>query len=473
MSDYRTIIGLEVHVELATKTKTFCSCANDGIGAMPNTLTCPVCLGLPGAVPSVNRRAIELTIMAGLLLNAKISNRIMFERKTFDSVDMPKGYQLCQFTRPIGVGGQVVLKNGKKVVFNRIHLEEDAGKLIHKEDITLIDYNRSGAPILELVTEPMEMSTEEVLEFLDTLRHILAIGGISECRMEVGEFRYDVNMSVSKTDALGTRIELKNLTSTNALIGAIAYERERQISALENGETLSPETRIWVEEFGKTYVVRAKEDVSDYRHFPDPDLSVIAISREDVNRLKAELPESYQSRVNRYKARGFEDRQIEILTSSKAISDFMDETCKYTSHKEEVYNWLSGEMLRVHRNMNRQDFASIISPKELAQIVNMVMLGDITRTNAKELFDEVVETGRSVATIVKEQEMVGVVTSEEIGQILTQILSDNPSLVDDYVADKNSVSNHIIGLVKDITNGKALAKDILSVLDDMFDANEE
>ena len=473
MSDYRTIIGLEVHVELATKTKTFCSCANDGIGAMPNTLTCPVCLGLPGAVPSVNKRAIELTIMAGLLLNAKISNRIMFERKTFDTIDMPKGYQLCQFTRPIGVGGQVVLKSGKTILFNRIHLEEDAGKLIHKDNVTLIDYNRSGAPILELVTEPMEMTTEEVLEFLDTLRHILIIGGISECRMEVGEFRYDVNMSVSQTSALGTRIELKNLTSTSALINAISYEKERQIEALERGERLSPETRVWSEEFEKTYLARAKEDISDYRHFPDPDLSIISISRADINRLKAELPESYQSRVARYAARGFEPRQIEILTSSKAICDFMDETCKYTSHKEEVYNWLSGEMLRVHRNMNRQDFSSIIAPEELAKIVNMIMLGDITRTNAKELFDQVVETGRSVATIVKEQEMMGVVTSEEIGQILTQILSASPGLVDDYVFDRHNVSNHIIGLVKNITNGKALAKDVLEMLDDMFDTRVE
>ena len=254
---------------------------------------------------------------------------------------------------------------------------------------------------------------------------------------------------------------------------SISYEKERQIEALERGERLSPETRVWSEEFEKTYLARAKEDISDYRHFPDPDLSIIAISRADINRLKAELPESYQSRVARYAARGFEPRQREILTSSKAICDFMDETCKYTSHKEEVYNWLSGEMLRVHRNMNRQDFSSIIAPEELAKIVNMIMLGDITRTNAKELFDQVVETGRSVATIVKEQEMMGVVTSEEIGQILTQILSASPGLVDDYVFDRHNVSNHIIGLVKNITNGKALAKDVLEMLDDMFDTRVE
>ena len=469
MAEYRTIIGLEVHVELATKTKTFCSCANDGIGAMPNTLTCPVCLGLPGSVPTVNKRAIELTIMAGLLLNSKIATKIMFERKNFFSPDMPKGYQLCQFTMPIGKGGELSLKNGKKVLLNRIHLEEDAGKLIHKEDKTLIDYNRSGAPILEIVTEPMELNVEEVLEFLDKLRHVLAIGGISSCRMEFGEFRYDVNVSVTDNNKLGTRIELKNLTSSRALMNAIEYEENRLKQAIENGEDLVPETRIWVEEFEKTYVVRPKETVSDYRHFPDPDLAVIQISREDVKRLNNELPERYESRVARYKARGFEDRQIEILTSSKEVSDFMDQTCVYTSHKEEVYNWISNEMLRVHRNMSRQDFASIISPEDLAQLVNMIMLGDISRTNAKMVFDQVVETGRSVATIVKEQEMTGGVTVEEIGKILTQILSNTPELADDYREDKMSVSNHIIGQVKAITNGKALAKDILAVLDDMFD----
>lgn len=469
MADYRTIIGLEVHVELATKTKTFCSCANDGIGAMPNTLTCPVCLGLPGGVPTVNKRAIELTIMAALLLNSKIATKIMFERKNFFSPDMPKGYQLCQFTMPIGKGGELSLKNGKKVVFNRIHLEEDAGKLIHKEDKTLIDYNRSGAPILEIVTEPMELTAQEVLEFLDKLRHILAIGGISGCRMEVGEFRYDVNVSVTDSNKLGTRIELKNLTSSRSLMNAIQYEENRLQTAIENGETLVPETRIWVEEFEKTYVVRPKETVSDYRHFPDPDLAIIQISRDDIKRLKEELPERYESRVARYKARGFEDRQIEILTSSKEVSDFMDETCKFTSHKEEVYNWISGEMLRVYRNMSRHDFASIIPPEDLAQLVNMIMLGDISRTNAKSVFDQAVETGRTVASIVKEQEMTGGVSIEEIGQILTQILSNTPTLAEDYRVDKMSVSNHIIGQVKTITNGKALAKDILSVLDDMFD----
>ena len=469
MADYRTIIGLEVHVELATKTKTFCSCANDGIGAMPNTLTCPVCLGLPGGVPAVNKRAIELTIMAGLLLNSKIATRIMFERKNFFSPDMPKGYQLCQFTMPIGKGGEVVLDGGKKVILNRIHLEEDAGKLIHKDDKTLIDYNRSGAPILEIVTEPQELNTSEVLEFLDKLRHILTIGGISGCRMEMGEFRYDVNISVTATNKLGTRIELKNLTSSKTLASAIEYEENRLQTAIENGEELVPETRVWSDEFEKTYVVRPKEAVSDYRHFPDPDIAIIAITKDDINRLKDELPERYESRVARYKARGFEDRQIEILTSSKAVSDFMDETCKYTSHKEEVYNWISGEMLRVHRNMSRQDFSSIISPEDLGNLVNMIMLGDISRTNAKLVFDQVVETGRTVASIVKEQEMTGGVSIEELGQILTQILSNSPEVAADYRVDKISVSNYIIGQVKAITNGKALAKDVLSVLDDMFD----
>ena len=469
MADYRTIIGLEVHIELATKTKTFCSCANDGIGALPNTLTCPVCLGLPGSVPTVNKRAIELTIMAGLLLNSKIATKIMFERKNFFSPDMPKGYQLCQFTMPIGKGGEVPLKNGKSVKLNRIHLEEDAGKLIHKDEQTLIDYNRSGAPILEIVTEPMELSIDEVLDFLDTIKHILTFGGISNCRMEVGEFRYDVNMSVTDTNKLGTRIELKNLTSSKSLMSAIEYEENRLISAIENGEQLVPETRVWSEEFEKTFVVRPKEAVSDYRHFPDPDIAIIEIGREDIKRLKAELPEGYDSRVARYKARGFDDKQIEILTSSKAVSDFMDETCKYTAHKEEVYNWISNEMLRVYRNMNRQDFGSIISPEDLGQLVNMIMLGDISRTNAKAVFDQVVETGRTVSSIVKEQEMTGGVNMEDIGKILTQILSNSPELAADYREDKLSVSNHIIGQVKAITNGKALAKDILAMLDDMFD----
>ena len=469
MADYRTIIGLEVHVELATKTKTFCSCANDGIGAMPNTLTCPVCLGLPGSVPTVNKRAIELTMMAGLLLNSKIATRIMFERKNFFSPDMPKGYQLCQFTMPIGKGGEVKLDSGKTVLLNRIHLEEDAGKLIHKEDKTLIDYNRSGAPILEIVTEPQELSTQEVIEFLDRLRHILAIGGISGCRMEAGEFRYDVNVSVTDSNKLGTRIELKNLTSSKALMNAIEYEENRLKTAIENGEELVPETRVWSEDFEKTYVVRPKEAVSDYRHFPDPDIAIINITKYDIIRQREELPERYESRVARYKARGFEDRQIDILTSSKAVSDFMDDTCKFTSHKEEVYNWISGEMLRVYRNMSRQDFASIISAEDLAQLVNMIMLGDISRTNAKIVFDQVVETGRSVASIVKEQEMTGAVTIEDLGGILTQILSNSPELAADYRADKISVSNYIIGQVKAITNGKALAKDILAVLDDMFD----
>ncbi len=466
---YKTIIGLEVHVELATKTKTFCSCANDGIGAMPNTLTCPVCLGLPGSIPKINKHALELTIQAALLINSKIANKVMFERKNFYSPDMPKGYQICQLTMPIGKGGAITLSTGKEVGINRTHLEEDAGKVIYDGDQVLIDYNRSGAPILEIVSEPTEMTVEEVQEFLETLRHTLMFGGVSQCRMEMGEFRFDVNISISDNDKLGTRIELKNLTSSKTLASAIEYEQSRQIEALKKGEKLEQETRVWSEEFGKTYVVRAKENINDYRHFPDPDLQIVTIAKSDIERLKRELPESYASRVSRYLRYGFNEQQISLLTSSKMISDYMDRTCEYTEYREEVYNWISVEMLRVYREMSKMDFETIIPAEELSKIVNMVMTDQITRTNAKILFDQVVSSGRSVETIVKEQELLGDITRDEIAGILTQIFSNCPELLQELRSNKDGVSNHVIGLVKDITNGRAVAKDILVVIEDILD----
>lgn len=465
--NYKQTIGLEVHISLNTKTKTFCNCANT-LGAKPNTLTCPVCLGLPGAIPSVNKSAIELIIMAGILFDAKVSNLTTFERKNFYSEDMPKGYQLCQFSMPICSGGQVVLSNNKVVKLNRIHLEEDSAKTIQLNGSELIDFNRSGAPILEIVAEPTEMTTEEVVDFLDILKRKVMFSGISACRMENGEFRFDVNISVSKNNNLGTRIELKNITSTKMLSSAIEYERNRQITALENDEELKQETRVWSEDLEQTVVVRAKENVSDYRHFPDPDLSTIRITQADVRRIKSTIPESFESRVNKYLEMGLTSRQISIITSNKVISDFVDNTCKLTPYTNEVVNFVTGDMLKVYRQMNRVDFDKIIEPQELASIIDLMMTEQISRSNAKILFEQVVETGRSAINIAKEQEMMGKVSKQEIEYILKLIIEENPIIVDDFNLNRDNVINYIIGAVKTITSGRAIAEDIISVVDDVM-----
>ena len=467
MKEYVTHIGIEVHVSLNTKTKAFCSCRNE-FGAMPNTLVCPVCYGLPGGVPSLNRRAIEFTIMSGLVLGSDIANEFSFERKNFFSADMPKGYQLVQYSMPVCKGGFVELLSGKKVILNRIHLEEDSGRFVYDNDKNLIciDYNRSGAPVLEIVSEPVEMNAYDVNEYLFKLRRKLMFAGVSDCRIQEGGFRFDINLSINPKgkDGLGTRVELKNLNSSKSIISAIEYEVERQIAILESGDRVAMETRVWDCEMNKTYVVRPKEMLQDYRHFRDPDFKLIRLTSSDINRIREDLPESYEDRCIRYRRLGLSEEQIDIITAEKHIADFFDKTISLVHLPQEIFNWITTEVFRVYKEQNKTDFSSIVNPEDLATIITLIEDNKISRVNARALFDQVICTGKSASILSKEMALTGDVDDDVIVAIIEDILKSNLSIVDDYKSKPDEVTNFFVGQVLSQTSNKADPEKVKTIL---------
>jgi len=465
MRNFRTVIGIEVHAELNTETKAFCGCRSK-FGALPNTLVCPTCMGLPGAIPSLNRKAIELTISTGILLDAEISQFANFERKNFFYPDMPKGYQLVQYSSPLCVGGKLTLKSGKTIRLNRIHLEEDSAKIIHDQEKgqVLLDFNRSGVPVVEIVSEPTEMTGDEVVEFINTLKRTLVFGGISKCQTDKGEFRFDINISVCKSGSeLGTRVELKNLISSSDVKNAIEYEENRHIALLRVGQKVHQETRIWSEDLNKTYVIRPKENVNDYRHIVDPDLKTIRIRPEDINRIKDSLPETYISRVSRYEKLGLKDSQIEIITSEKCISDYFDLALAEDVPPHELVGWVTGEILHVYKTQHRTGFDTIISPANLKVINELVESRAISKSNSKVLFDEVVNTGKSAEVLAKELELEGKVSDSEILEVVEDIISENFDIIGDFHNNPESVMNYFVGKVKSMTGGRAKAEAVQSL----------
>ena len=466
MKKYKTIIGIEVHAELNTQTKAFCGCRNE-FGAIPNTLTCPVCMGLPGAVPSINRKAIELTIATGILLGAEISNYASFERKNFFYPDMPKGYQWVQYSNPLCLGGKVRLSDGRVIALNRIHLEEDAARTVHDRSNgdLLIDFNRSGIPVVEIVSDPTEMTGEEVVDFLNNLKRTLIFGGISKCRTDKGGYRFDINISVKEDSsvALGTRVELKNLNSSEDVKNAIEYEKLRQSVILEKGDKVAQETRVWSEEFNRTYLSRNKENVSDYRHIVDPDLKTIEVTDQDIIRIKNSLPESYESRVNRYLGLGLNRTQIDTITSEKCISDYFDEAISIINAPREVAGWVINEIMHVYKNQLRTGFDTIISPINLKTIIELIDSRQISKTNAKVLFDEVVGTGKSADTLAMELELIGKVSDSEIADFVDEMLEDNMDIISDFHNNPDKVMNYFVGKVKIMTGGRVSAEKVQSL----------
>lgn len=456
MKNFVIKIGIEVHAEIKTKTKAFCGCASE-FGAIPNTLVCPTCLGLPGSIPNINRLAFEKTIAAGLLLDAEISEYTMFERKNFFYPDRPKGYQLVQYTMPICKGGKIRLDNGKEVVINRIHLEEDSAKIVYEKDQTLIDFNRSGVPLVEIVADPIIMDIDEVIEYLSKLKKTLVFGEISDCISAQGGYRFDINVSVSEDEnKLGTRVELINLNTTKDIKNAIAYEIERQKYMLGSGEQIVQETRVWLQSAEKTYPIRLKENVNDYRHIADPDLKTLKIKKSDIEKIKVSLPEAYQSRKIRYYSIGLNDQQVEILTSEKFISDYFDEVLLIIDEPIEIAKWIVSEIMHVYNKSHHgSSLATIINAENLATIIDLVVKKQISDNNARKLFNEVVETGKSAETLAREMELVGLVSDTEIEDIVEDILDGNIDIVGDFHKNPQHVMNFFVGKVKTMTGGRA------------------
>ena len=459
IEDYDIVIGLEVHAELKTKTKVFCSCRNE-FGDEPNSNCCPVCVGLPGALPIINKRAVELTIMAGLTIGSSFSEVAVFERKNCFYPDLAKSYQISQLEKPICVGGQITLDSGKKIRINRIHLEEDAGKLIHKNDRigTLIDYNRGGVPLIEMVTEPDISSGAEAVEFLTKYRSLLMFAGVADCKMEQGGLRCDVNLSVKRKGQkeLGTRTEMKNLNSFKMVQRAIEYEAKRQIEELEAGKQIVQETRKWDDNRGKSFAMRSKEESQDYRYFPDPDILAVKITQQDIDRAKSQMPESAMSKKERYvRELKLPEYDAKILTSDKQTALFFESVLALTGEAKETSNWIMTDVLKKCKEKDVESKEEVISGKNLAYIINATKSKQLTRVNAKELFERVCFTKLDAKEEAEKLGFLSTISSLELDKLINDVFLENQKAILDYEKEPIKVENYFIGQLMKKTAGKA------------------
>ena len=459
IEDYDIVIGLEVHAELKTKTKVFCSCRNE-FGDEPNSNCCPVCVGLPGALPIINKRAVELTIMAGLTIGSSFSEVAVFERKNYFYPDLAKSYQISQLEKPICVGGQITLDSGKNIRINRIHLEEDAGKLIHKNDRigTLIDYNRGGVPLIEMVTEPDISSGAEAVEFLTKYKSLLVFAGVADCKMEQGGLRCDVNLSVKRKGQkeLGTRTEMKNLNSFKMVQRAIEYEAKRQIEELEAGKQIVQETRKWDDNRGKSFAMRSKEESQDYRYFPDPDILAVKITQQDIDRAKSQMPESAMSKKERYVHElKLPEYDAKILTMDKQTALFFESVLALTGEAKETSNWIMTDVLKKCKEKDVESKEEVISSKNLAYIINATKSKQLTRVNAKELFERVCFTKLDAKEEAEKLGFLSTISSLELDKLINDVFLENQKAILDYEKESVKVENYFIGQLMKKTAGKA------------------
>ncbi len=473
---YETVIGLEVHVELATKTKIFCSCSTE-FGGEPNTHTCPVCTGMPGSLPVLNKQVVEYALAVGLALNCQINQYCKFDRKNYFYPDNPQNYQISQLYLPICHDGFVEIETeaGKKQVrIHEIHMEEDAGKLIHDEwnDCSLVDYNRSGVPLIEIVSEPDMRSADEVIAYLEKLRTTIQYLGASDCKLQEGSMRADVNLSVREAGAkeFGTRTEMKNLNSFRAIARAIEGERERQIDLLESGEAVVQETRRWDDGKGVSRAMRSKEDAQDYRYFPDPDLVPVEISDEWIGRVRSAQPEMREEKMARYQEElGLPAYDAQILTSSKHLADIFEKTAAICGRPKEASNWLMVEGMRLAKEKEMDLDAIAFSPENLASLIGLVERNVINRTVAKTVFEEIFARDVDPEAYVEENGLKVVNDQGQLREVIQGILEANPQSVQDFKNGKEKAAGFIVGQTMRAMKGKAdpaavnqLVKELLS-----------
>lgn len=475
---YETVIGLEVHVELATKTKIFCSCQTT-FGGAPNTHTCPVCAGMPGSLPVLNKQVVEYALAVGLAANCKIHQHCKFDRKNYFYPDNPQNYQISQLYLPICYDGgiEIETENGKKTIgIHEIHMEEDAGKLIHDEweDCSLVDYNRSGVPLIEIVSEPDMRSAEEVIAYLEKLRLIIQYLGASDCKLQEGSMRADVNLSVREagTAKLGTRTEMKNLNSFKAIARAVEGERARQIELLEEGKKVIQETRRWDDNKEYSYPMRSKEDARDYRYFPDPDLMPIVISDEWIQKIKEAQPELRTEKLLRYKKEfNIPDYDAGILTSSKKLADLFEAATAICNKPKKVSNWLMVETLRLLKEKNREPEDLIFSPENLAKLVELADAGTINSSVAKEVFEHVFEEDADPVQYVEAHGLKTVNDEGALRSAITDIVAANPQSVTDYKNGKEKAIGFLVGQTMKAMKGKADPGTVNKILKEILSEN--
>ena len=459
---YETVIGLEVHVELATKTKIFCGCST-AFGGAPNTHTCPVCTGMPGSLPVLNKQVVEYAVAVGLATNCQITQYCKFDRKNYFYPDNPQNYQISQLYLPICRNGHVDIETeqGTKAIgIHEIHMEEDAGKLIHDEweDCSLVDYNRSGVPLIEIVSEPDMRSAQEVIAYLEKLRMTVQYLGASDCKLNEGSMRADVNLSVREVGAkeFGTRTEMKNLNSFKAITHAIEGERERQIELLESGKEVVQETRRWDDAKEYSYAMRSKEDAQDYRYFPDPDLVPVYISDEWLEQIRLRQPEFREAKMARYKEEfDIPEYDIGIITDSKHMADLFEETVAICKQPKKVSNWLMGETLRLlkEKNMDPEDIR--FTPANLAKLIGLVDAKAINSSVAKEVFEVMFEEDVDPEKYVEEKGLKTVNDEGALRKTIEEIIAANPQSVEDYHNGKDRAIGFLVGQTMKAMKGKA------------------
>ena len=478
MAQYETVIGLEVHVELATKTKIFCGCST-AFGGAPNTHTCPVCTGMPGSLPVLNKQVVEYAMAVGIATNCDITQYCKFDRKNYFYPDNPQNYQISQLYLPICRNGgvEIELENGTKktVGIHEIHMEEDAGKLIHDEweDCSLVDFNRSGVPLIEIVSEPDMRSAEEVIAYLDKLRLIIQYLGASDCKLQEGSMRADVNLSVREVGAkeFGTRTEMKNLNSFKAIARAIEGERERQVDLIESGEKVVQETRRWDDTKGYSYAMRSKEDAQDYRYFPEPDLVPIVISDEWLNEVKSRQPELRTEKLARYKSEyEIPEYDAKIITESKHMADIFEATVAICNKPKKVSNWLMVETMRLMKANEMEADDLSFSPENLAKLIELVEAGTINGNVAKEVFEEIFLKDTDPEKYVEEHGLKMDNDVDGLKVILEKIIADNPQSVEDYNNGKKKAIGFLVGQAMKETKGKANQGIINKMIQEMLDA---
>ena len=460
--EYATVIGLEVHVELATKTKIFCSCSTE-FGGAPNTHTCPVCTGMPGSLPVLNKQVVEYAAAVGLATNCTITQYCKFDRKNYFYPDNPQNYQISQLYLPICRDGKVEIETEagtKNIGIHEIHMEEDAGKLVHDEweDVSVVDYNRSGVPLIEIVSEPDMRSADEVIAYLEKLRMIVQYLGASDCKLNEGSMRADVNLSVREVGAkeFGTRTEMKNLNSFKAIARAIEGERERQIDLLEAGEKVIQETRRWDDTKGESYPMRSKEDAQDYRYFPEPDLVPIVISDEWLKEIKDRQPELQTEKMIRYKEEyDIPEYDAKIITGHKKLADIFEATTKLCNKPKKVSNWLMVETMRLLKENDMEPEDITFSPKNLATLIELTEAGTINSSVAKEVFEEVFKKDIDPNQYVEEKGLKTVNDEGALRATIEQVMKENPQSVEDYRNGKEKAIGFLVGQTMKAMKGKA------------------
>ena len=459
---YETVIGLEVHVELATKTKIFCGCST-AFGGAPNSHTCPVCTGMPGSLPVLNKQVVEYAMAVGLATNCTITQYCKFDRKNYFYPDNPQNYQISQLYLPICHDGYVEIDTAagkKKIGIHEIHMEEDAGKLVHDEweDVSIVDYNRSGVPLIEIVSEPDMRSAEEVIAYLEKLRLIIQYLGASDCKLNEGSMRADVNLSVREAGAaeFGTRTEMKNLNSFKAIARAIEGERARQIELIEEGKKVVQETRRWDDNKESSHAMRSKEDAQDYRYFPEPDLVPVVISDEWIERVKARQPEMRDEKLIRYQEEfGLPKYDAEILTGDKSFADLFEAAAAICGKPKKVSNWIMTETIRLLKENEMDPDQIRFSPEHLAKLVDLADAGSVTNTVAKEVFEKVFKEDIDPEAYVKEKGLLTVNDEGALRETVAKVIAENPQSVEDYHNGKEKAIGFLVGQTMKAMKGKA------------------